>query len=140
MSRFVRPSKYRHVYPSPAKKEASYENIKVSNNAWDTNLVVANGKYISINWQASGGGAFAILPTNRPGKLPDIYPLCRGHTAVVLDTAFSPFDDNFVASASDDGTVGLWKFNDYDFDKIDWTDKERERKGGVKELQTLERI
>ena len=140
MSRFVRPSKYRHVYPSPAKKEASYENIKVSNNAWDTNLVVANGKYISINWQASGGGAFAILPTNRPGKLPDIYPLCRGHTAVVLDTAFSPFDDNFVASASDDGTVGLWKFNDSDFDQLDWTDKERERNGGVKDFQPLARI
>lgn len=140
MSRFVRPSKYRHVYPNVAKKEACYENVKVSNNAWDTNLVAANGKYISINWNASGGGAFAVLPVNRPGKLPDIYPLCRGHTATVLDTAFSPFEDNFVASASDDGTIGLWKINDANFDQLEWSDKERERNGGVKDFQPLARV
>lgn len=140
MSRFVRPSKYRHVYPNVAKKEACYENVKVSNNAWDTNLIAANGKYISINWNASGGGAFAVLPINRPGKLPDIYPLCRGHTATVLDTAFSPFQDNVVASASDDGTIGLWKIDDANFDQLDWSDKERERNGGVKDFEPLARV
>lgn len=30
MSRFVRPSSYRHVYGQPAKKEKVYDNIKVS--------------------------------------------------------------------------------------------------------------
>ncbi|TKY88738.1 hypothetical protein EX895_002369 [Sporisorium graminicola] len=140
MSRFVRPSKYRHVYPNVAKKEACYENVKVSNNAWDTNLVAANGKYISINWNASGGGAFAVLPVNRPGKLNDIYPLCRGHTATVLDTAFSPFEDNFVASASDDGTIGLWKIDDANFDQLEWSDKERERNGGVKDFEPIARV
>ncbi|PWY99996.1 putative CRN1-a coronin [Testicularia cyperi] len=140
MSRFVRPSKYRHVYPNVGKKEASYENVKVSNNAWDTNLIAANGKYISVNWNASGGGAFAVLPVNRPGKLPDIYPLCRGHTATVLDTAFSPFDDNVVASASDDGTVGLWKIDDAGFEQLDLSDKERERNGGIKDFEPLARI
>ncbi|KAJ1025202.1 hypothetical protein NDA16_002707 [Ustilago loliicola] len=140
MSRFVRPSKYRHVYPNVAKKEACYENVKVSNNAWDTNLIAANGKYISINWNASGGGAFAVLPINRPGKLPDIYPLCRGHTAAVLDTAFSPFEDNVVASASDDGTIGLWKIDDANYDQLEWSDKERERNGGVKDFEPLARV
>lgn len=140
MSRFVRPSKYRHVYPNVAKKEACYENVKVSNNAWDTNLVAANGKYISINWNSSGGGAFAVLPINRPGKLPDIYPLCRGHTATVLDTAFSPFEVNFVASASDDGTIGLWKIDDANFDQLEWSDKERERNGGVKDFEPIARV
>ncbi|SNX84006.1 probable CRN1 - a coronin, that promotes actin polymerization and crosslinking to microtubules [Melanopsichium pennsylvanicum] len=140
MSRFVRPSKYRHVYPNVAKKEHCYENVKVSNNAWDTNLVAANGKYISINWNASGGGAFAVLPINRPGKLPDIYPLCRGHTATVLDTAFSPFQDNFVASASDDGTIGLWNIDGPNFDQLEWSDKERERNGGVKDFEPIARV
>ncbi|KAJ1019553.1 hypothetical protein NDA18_006031 [Ustilago nuda] len=140
MSRFVRPSKYRHVYPNVAKKEACYENVKVSNNAWDTNLISANGTYISINWNASGGGAFAVLPINRPGKLPDIYPLCRGHTAAVLDTALNPFQDNLVASASDDGTIGLWKIEDCNYDQLEWSDKERERNGGVKDFEPLARI
>lgn len=57
--------------------------------------------------------AFAILPlfspfsapspSGFPTKLPDILPLARGHTGPVLDTAWSPFDDNLVVSGSEDG-------------------------------------
>ncbi|PWN97572.1 DUF1900-domain-containing protein [Tilletiopsis washingtonensis] len=140
MSRFVRPSKYRHVYGTAARKEDFYDNIKVSNNAWDTNLVAGNGRFVSVNWAASGGGAFALIPVARTGKLPDIYPLCRGHSASVLDTAFSPFDDAFVASASDDGTVGLWRANEEDWSVLDLSEKEREKAGGVKDLQPLRKL
>lgn len=73
-------------------------------------------KYISVNWNASGGGAFAILPLpspfeahKLPSKLPDVIPLARGHTAPVLDTDWSPHDDTLVASAGDDGQLLLWK-------------------------------
>lgn len=45
----------------------------------------ANPKYVSVNWEASGGGAFAVIPINEKGRLPDQLPLFRGHTAVVLD-------------------------------------------------------
>lgn len=45
----------------------------------------ANPHYISVNWEASGGGAFAVIPINERGRLPDQLPLFRGHTAVVLD-------------------------------------------------------
>ncbi|WVR03213.1 hypothetical protein IAU60_000204 [Kwoniella sp. DSM 27419] len=120
MSRFVRPSKYRHVYGN--KSKVSYENAKISGSAWDTDLVAAGGKYMSVNWQVNGGGAFAILPlfspvsppqpSGFPTKLPDIIPLARGHTAPVLDTAWSPFDDSIVASAGEDGKVFVWKVED----------------------------
>ncbi|WWC67163.1 uncharacterized protein I206_101070 [Kwoniella pini CBS 10737] len=120
MSRFVRPSKYRHVYG--AKSKVNYENAKISGSAWDTDLVTAGGKYLAVNWQVSGGGAFGILPLFSPAtppqpagfptKLPDIIPLARGHTAPVLDTAWSPFDDNIVASAGEDGKVLIWKVED----------------------------
>ena len=85
-------------------------------------------RYISINWSASGGGAFAILPLpspfgpsthDIPSKLPDIIPLARTHTAAVLDTAWSPAIDALVASASEDGTSLLWKVTDSLFDG--WT-------------------
>ena len=42
-------------------------------------------------------------PAGFPTRLPDLLPLARGHTAPVLDTAWSPFDDNLVVSAGDDG-------------------------------------
>ncbi|GFZ44847.1 Coronin-like protein [Saitozyma sp. JCM 24511] len=120
MSRFVRPSKYRHVYGEKSKR--TYENAKISGSAWDTDLVSAGGKYLAVNWQVSGGGAFAILPAFSPFnapepagfplKLPDILPLARGHTAPVLDTAWSPFHDDLVVSGGEDGKICVWKIED----------------------------
>ncbi|KAA8916811.1 hypothetical protein TRICI_001047 [Trichomonascus ciferrii] len=72
-------------------------------------MIKANPKYISVNWDASGGGAFGVIPLNEYGKMHETIPLCRGHTGAVLDTDWSPFDDQMVASASDDGTVGIFK-------------------------------
>lgn len=140
MSRFVRPSKYRHVYGTPAKPEGCYQNVKVTNNAWDTNLLAANKSYLSLNWQAGGGGAFAIIPTSATGKLPDVYPVCRGHTATVLDTAFSPFDDRVAVSGADDGQVGIWKIEDQLFDVLSMSARDLERHGGVRDMEPAAKI
>ncbi|KAG5990966.1 Coronin-like protein crn1 [Claviceps spartinae] len=107
--RFVRASKYRHVFGKPTRKEFCYDNLHISRNAWDTNLVKVNPEYLSVNWDASGGGAFAVIPLNEKGKLPDQIPLFRGHTATVLDTDWNPFNDRVIASASEDGRVFLWE-------------------------------
>ncbi|KAF7728316.1 Coronin-like protein crn1 [Apophysomyces ossiformis] len=108
MSRFVRPSKYRHVYGSVAKRDVSYDNLRVSSNAWDTNMVKVNPLFLSVNWQSSGGGAFAVIPLSTVGKLPENYPLYRGHTGPVLDTDFNPFNDYVVASGAEDSKVMIW--------------------------------
>ncbi|KAJ9639407.1 Coronin-like protein crn1 [Coniosporium tulheliwenetii] len=110
--RFVRASKYRHVFGRSTKKEQCYDNLRISKNAWDTNLIKANPQYISVNWEASGGGAFAVIPINERGRLPEQIPLFRGHTAAVLDTDWSPFDDSLIASGSDDGKVFIWRVPD----------------------------
>ncbi|OJJ96608.1 hypothetical protein ASPACDRAFT_125317 [Aspergillus aculeatus ATCC 16872] len=107
--RFVRSSKYRHVFGRPTRKEQCYDNLRISRNAWDTNLVKVNPKYLSVNWEAGGGGAFAVIPLEERGKLPERMPLFRGHTAVVLDTDWNPFNDDLIASGSDDGRVLLWR-------------------------------
>lgn len=76
-----------------------------------------------MNWNSSGGGAFAILPGpspysqhTLPAKLPDVIPLARGHTAPVLDTDWSPHDDAIVASGGDDGHILIWKVEDSAFE------------------------
>ncbi|GFF33457.1 coronin-like protein crn1 [Aspergillus udagawae] len=107
--RFVRSSKYRHVFGRPTRKDQCYDNLRVSKNAWDTNLVKVNPRYLSVNWEAGGGGAFAVIPLEERGKLPERIPLFRGHTAVVLDTDWNPFNDDLIASGSDDGKVLLWR-------------------------------
>ncbi|KAL4875100.1 hypothetical protein BJY04DRAFT_202714 [Aspergillus karnatakaensis] len=107
--RFVRSSKYRHVFGRSTRKEQCYDNLRISRNAWDTNLVKVNPRYLSTNWEAGGGGAFAVIPLDERGKLPERIPLFRGHTAVVLDTDWNPFNDDLIASGSDDGRVYLWR-------------------------------
>ncbi|TKA46895.1 hypothetical protein B0A54_03851 [Friedmanniomyces endolithicus] len=94
------------------RREATYDNLRISKNAWDTNLVKVNPKYLAVNWEASGGGAFAVIPLEEKGKLPEQLPLFRGHTAAVLDTDWNPFNDDIIASGSDDGKVFLWKVPD----------------------------
>ncbi|TPX31089.1 hypothetical protein SmJEL517_g05500 [Synchytrium microbalum] len=108
MSRFVRASKYRHVFGTASKRDQCYDNIKVSRSAWDTNLVKANQYFISINLEASGGGAFAVIPHSSVGKIGDSMAVYNGHSAAVLDTDFNPFNDHVIASASEDCKVMVW--------------------------------
>lgn len=105
----MRASKYRHVFGKSTRKESCYDNLHISRNAWDTNLVKANPEYLAVNWEASGGGAFAVIPVNEKGRLPEQIPLFRGHTGPVLDTDWNPFNDHIIASGSDDGKVFIWQ-------------------------------
>lgn len=130
--KFVRASKYRHVFGQASKKELQYENVKVTNNAWDSNLIKTNGRFISVNWNASGGGAFAVIPVNEVGKCPDQIPLFRGHTAQVLDTDFDPFNDHRIASGSDDSKIAIW-----DIPKGYSIHNNSDEKSDVKDIQPI---
>jgi len=108
MARFVRSSKYRHVFGSSTKSEFHFENVRVSKSAWDTNKVAASTKFIGVCWEAGGGGQFVVVNRNKPGKLPAGYPLVSGHKAAVLDLDFSPFNPNVIASGGEDGYAYVW--------------------------------
>lgn len=115
----MRASKYRHVFGQAAKRELQYENLKITGNAWDSNLIKTNGEFIAVNWNSNGGGAFAVIPVKEVGKAPDQPTLFRGHTAQVLDTDFDNFNNTRVASASDDSRIGIWEIPDkYSFQGI----------------------
>jgi hypothetical protein len=79
MSRFIRASSYRHVYGTPNKKEQCFDNLKVSKNAWDSNLVKANTSFVSVNLEVGGGGSFAVLAHENTGRLSETIPVVNGH-------------------------------------------------------------
>jgi len=108
MSRVVRSSKYRHVFGTPAKKENTYDGIKPSKSAWDSNKITASNKYVAVIWDASGGGAFAVINTSNKGKLGQL-PLITGHSGEVLDIEFSPFNDAIIGSVSEDCYGKIWR-------------------------------
>lgn len=112
--------------------------MKITKNAWDSNIIQSNGKYLSVTWDLSGGGAFAIIPVDEVGKAPDQVPLFRGHKGPVLDTAFDPFNLEHVASCSDDGKINIWKIpteDGYSFHK--YVDEKDEIKDIVEPIQVL---
>ena len=55
-----------------------------------------------------GGGPFAVIPLDKPGKFAADMPYIGGHTGSVLDFDFNPFHDQILASASEDQTVKIW--------------------------------
>merc|ERR1712137_404850 len=107
MSRIVRTSKYRHVFGTAEKRENCFDGVKVSGGAWDSNKVAAGNSFVAAIWEAGGGGSFAVLGNDQTGKLGEI-PLVTGHKGKVLDVAFSRFNDNLVASVSEDGNGRIW--------------------------------
>jgi WD40 repeat protein len=108
MSKFVRSSKYRHVFGTPTKKENSYDNVKVTKSAWDSNKVKVNPKFVGVCWEAGGGGSVAAIPVETIGKLKPDFPLVTGHKAPVLDIDWNPFNDNILATGSEDAYVKVW--------------------------------
>lgn len=117
--KFVRASKFRHVYGQPFKKELCYENLKPTLSAFDSNIIQCNGVYIALN--ANGIGSFTVIPVDEVGKAPDKVPMFRGHTGgSVLDTAFDPFDQQRVLSSGEDGKILIWDIpQDYSYVNVD---------------------
>jgi len=112
MSRFVRPSKFRHVFGTIAKREDCFDDLKVTRAAWDSNYVTGNPLYFAVLCEAGGGGSFIVVPwsaaTTFKGKVDPKYPFVAGHKSVVLDLDFNPFNDNLIASVSEDCTGKIW--------------------------------
>ncbi|KAL6928714.1 hypothetical protein ACO0SA_002043 [Hanseniaspora valbyensis] len=110
----MKVSKFNNVY-GETKAYKKYTGLKLSNTAPDSTLVKSNGKYLSCIWVSRGGGAFAILPLENEKnpkelniKVPDIFPLFRGHKDQVLDVDFDPFNQQRCVSCSNDSDIFVW--------------------------------
>ena len=64
--RFVRESKFRHVFGEPYKRTACYDNINFTKNMWDGGkYCAANSKFMAVVLEGSGGGNFLVLPIEK---------------------------------------------------------------------------
>jgi coronin-1B/1C/6 len=111
--RVVRASKYRHVFGTAPKREQTYDGVKVSRSAWDSNKIKVSTKNIAVMWEAGGGGAFAVIPLEMQGKINPNLPLVCGHKAEVLDIDWHPFNEQLIASASEDCYVKIWQVHSH---------------------------
>ncbi|KAK7096473.1 hypothetical protein V1264_005768 [Littorina saxatilis] len=105
----IRSSKFRHVFGSPCRKEHCYENVRITRNAHDSSFCAVNPKSLAVVTESAGGGAFVVLPVERTGRVDITAPKVSGHAGAVLDIKWNPFNDDFIASASEDSTVKLWQ-------------------------------
>uniref|UniRef100_A0A3B4B1D0 Coronin n=1 Tax=Periophthalmus magnuspinnatus TaxID=409849 RepID=A0A3B4B1D0_9GOBI len=109
MRRFVRVSKYRHVFGQTVKNDQCYDDIRVSKVTWDSHFCAVNPKFVAIIVEASGGGAFLVIPLHRTGRIDSSHPTVCGHKGPVLDIAWCPHNDNIIASSSDDCSIKIWE-------------------------------
>jgi len=106
---FVRKSKFRHVFGQPSRKENGYEGFRVTNCAFEGCFIAANGKYIAFCVEVGGGGAFVVLPVERKGRLDVNVPKVSAHKEYILDLQWSPYNDQMLASCSEDGSIKIWE-------------------------------
>ncbi|NXL69109.1 COR1B protein, partial [Chordeiles acutipennis] len=105
----VRQSKFRHVFGQALRAEQCYDDIRVSRVTWDSTFCAVNPAFLAVIVEASGGGAFLVLPLHKTGRIDKSYPTVCGHTGPVLDIDWCPHNDYVIASGSEDCTVMVWQ-------------------------------
>ncbi|XP_074597900.1 coronin-2B-like [Brevipalpus obovatus] len=108
----IRSSKFRHVHEVVWRKDLCYDNIKITKNANDSQFCAVNPKFIAIVAETAGGGSFIVIPIEKTGRIEVNYGRVTGHQGPVLDLRWNPFNDNVIASCSDDCTIRLWYIPD----------------------------
>lgn len=107
MKRFVRESKFRHIFGQTAPKEKQFEGVIVSKSRLEGNFCAANSKFIAIVLNTTGAGVFTVLARDQPGRIENV-PRCVGHSSEILDLSFDPFNPNRIISGGEDGSFIVW--------------------------------
>lgn len=110
--RGIRSSKFRHVFGCAAKKDKCFDCVKITKNAHDSSFCAVNPKFIAIATESAGGGSFLVIPIEKTGRVDVTAGRVTGHHGPVLDLQWNPFNDNIIASSSDDCTIKIWYIPD----------------------------
>jgi len=102
-----RESKFNNAYVEPAKKELWYSGLRPVFEG-NRHHITANSEYFAFSG-AGGGGPVYVQNFNEPGRGSGNPPKIMVHKGKVVDLAFNPFDNNILATASEDATVKISK-------------------------------
>jgi coronin-1B/1C/6 len=80
-----------------------------------------------------GGGVIAVMKAYEYTRLEADLPLIKGHAGAVVDFDFSPFNDNLLATASEDGTIKIWIIPEEGITK-DISESDAELRGHARKL------
>lgn len=108
MSKFVRPSKVRHVYAEVAKPEFHYSGFKLSSATGDHQYIKANSKYMAVPIYQGGSLAIFDMDMQQRRMSPGVLPVLDGHSGPVLDFDFSPHYSQLIATGGDDCVAMVW--------------------------------
>ncbi|KAK8721824.1 hypothetical protein OTU49_012588 [Cherax quadricarinatus] len=101
-------SKYKNAAPLLPKKEDWVSDIKVGAPQSCGNHIKASAAFIAFNVENRGGGSLGIVPLDYKGRVDPSTPLIHGHSDLITDFDFSPFDDGILATCSTDANVRVW--------------------------------
>ncbi|CAD7925417.1 unnamed protein product [Amoebophrya sp. A25] len=107
MTSIVRQSSFRHVWGDPWKSK--WEDLRPATKVSESSGVKANSQFVAIPWGTGGGGNICLLDWTKTGRMPPSLPVVSGHQGGILDFEFSPFDENLIASASEDCFFRLFR-------------------------------
>jgi len=105
-SRFRVASKYKNTVGTDDKRDNWFLDVTASSYG-DDNPLAASAKWIAVSWNSASAGPVAFLPLNSPSKVKDP-PFLQGHSKRVTTLDFDPFDDNRLATGSEDNTICVW--------------------------------
>jgi len=108
--RFVRASKYRHVFGAIAKKDKAYQGVK-PNFSGEGNFMAASSLYTALPI-SGGGGPVQIIKNGAFEKYGTTVGKLNVHKAPVLDCSFAPFDHALLATGDDVGQVNVTRLPD----------------------------
>nr|BCT69989.1 coronin [Kudoa septempunctata] len=111
MKKFMRESKFRHVYAKSSPKEQQFEGVEVSQSRLDGNYVACNEIFIAAVLNVAKSLDFTVLRRDKPGRLETVFK-CIGHGKPIVDLSFDPFYPNRLVTGDDDGTFLCWCIGD----------------------------
>ncbi|KAL4472002.1 hypothetical protein ABPG72_018504 [Tetrahymena utriculariae] len=101
-----------------AKSHTRWEDIQPLGGATDGFIIAGNSKFIAFPLQGGMGSTLGVLNYKQSGRVKQISQI-RAHSSHITDFKFLPYEENTVATASQDATIKFWHIEDDNSKDID---------------------